>query len=169
MASYIPTLMTTLDGEVYKIYIRRDVADYFSLDEADDATESKKVTRSSHSRTIYKQGLTAKGVTTTVKVKATDIFYEPGRRNKKLGGQTIKVPTEEYTNPVKVETANAKGATLKGALRFVSINIPQGARNIDIARWIRTKFTTRTPDYFITQAGARFSTLLTVPAPPAKK
>lgn len=170
MSEYIPVSLTTVDNEIYRVYVRADVKAYFSIPDLPTDTSPKVTIRKGFKRRISnKKGLvsavydTADNLT-PVKVKETTLISDPNRRRDIRSGQKIKVPTGLYSIPPS-KTAQ-KG--YKGSLRFITINIPQGVRNYDIARWIRTQFSAHTPDYFITASGVRFSTQLSA-LPVAKK
>lgn len=133
--------MEVQTGVIIDIRVRSDYVDYFNIPEIAGDVDRPLVLkkRAAHTRTIYPTGLgDGAGVGVNVgEAKWYGLDKEPLRNGTAL--KIIKVPSELVT--------------VKGAIRYATIHIPNGITNGIIANWINTKFLSHPPTFFLTPSG----------------
>lgn len=143
-------------GKVIVFAVPHKIVDYFGIAISAAGPIGYLRKKESHNRKVREKGALNDTVVKTIFVETAEWYDVKGGGSGKIAGKLIKIPTELHVN------ANDP----LSPIRFVSLRIPSVATNYSIAQWMKVKFTTKKPSYYIANSGRRYPVNVTTQADP---
>lgn len=135
-------------GRVIYLVVPSAIIDYFGIVQSEAPAEAFLRKKKAHTRKVRSRQVLNDTVIETVAVKSSEWYDTRNRNSGGIIGKLIKIPTQLRADP----------AVPTSPIRLVSMRVPAAASNYAIAQWIKTKFVSKKPTYYITSGGVLYPT-----------
>ncbi|WP_009631023.1 hypothetical protein [Synechocystis sp. PCC 7509] len=143
-------------GRTIHVVVPQKIITYFGIAVSATPIEGYLRKRKAYTRKVRESGALNDRVVRVAAVEGAEWYDSRGANSGGIIGKLIKIPTQLRADP----------AVATSPIRLVSLRVPAAASNYAIAQWIKGKFVSKPPGYYITNSGVLYPTNVPVQADP---